>query len=71
MRLSHKAISMRKNLHKTTSYPTQPATVTHTDNNEKLTDLVQEMKGLLEEASADLLQPRPEALAMLMKKVLH
>ncbi len=31
--------------------------------------LLQEMKGFLKEAANDLLQPRPEAVAKLLKKV--
>jgi len=38
--------------------------------NEQFTDLVQQMKPFLQEAQADLLQPRQEALAALLKKAL-
>ncbi len=38
--------------------------------NEQFTDLVQQMKPFLQEAQADLLQPRQEALAALFKKAL-
>lgn len=38
--------------------------------NEQFTDLVQQMKPYLQEAQAELLQPRPEALAALFKKAL-
>jgi hypothetical protein len=40
-------------------------------NSEQLVNLMQEMKGTWNEASGDLLQPRPEAVAQLLKKVLH
>ncbi len=33
--------------------------------------LLQEMKGFLKEAANDLLQPRPETVANLLKKVYH
>ena len=39
--------------------------------NEQLSDLAQELKGAWQEASNDLLQPRPEAIARLLGKVLH
>lgn len=39
--------------------------------NEQLTELMQEMKNVWQEAAGDLLQPRPEAVAQLLKKVLH
>lgn len=39
--------------------------------NEQLTELMQEMKNVWQEAQGDLLQPRPEAVAQLLKKVLH
>lgn len=39
--------------------------------NEQLADLAQELKGAWQEAANDLLQPRPEAIARLLGKVLH
>lgn len=58
---------------KSTNTPNNKNTVAvKTDNNsEQLVTLMQEMKGAWNEASGDLLQPRPEAVAQLLKKVLH
>jgi len=39
-------------------------------NSEELIRLSQEMKNFLTEAAKDLLQPRPEAIAQLLKKSL-
>lgn len=39
--------------------------------NDKLIDLMQEMKSSWKEAASDLLEPRPEAIASILKKVLH
>lgn len=59
---------------------TLPETITNTNtavvkelekNGEQLIGLMQEMKGVWQEAAGDLLQPRPEAVAQLLKKVLH
>ena len=51
---------------------TNTAAVRDTEQNgEQLIDLMQEMKGVWQDAAGDLLQPRPEALAQLLKKVLH
>lgn len=36
-----------------------------------LTQLIQEMRGYLQAAAADLLQPRPEAVRLLLQKALH
>ena len=41
------------------------------NDSEPLIALVQEMKSVWQEAANDLLQPRPEAVAQLLKKVLH
>lgn len=38
---------------------------------EVLIDLMQEMKAYWNDAADDLVQPRPEAVAQLLKKVLH
>ncbi len=38
---------------------------------EQLIELMHEMKGAWKDASNDLLQPRDEAVAQLLKKVLH
>lgn len=46
-------------------------TVESEQRNEQLTELMQEMKNVWQEAAGDLLQPRPEAVAQLLKKVLH
>jgi hypothetical protein len=65
---------MSKTLHtKSTETPnTQNTVAVKTDSNsEQLVNLMQEMKGTWNEASGDLLQPRPEAVAQLLKKVLH
>lgn len=73
MRLFPKRRSMRKTLLKEITYPSHQKTTTTEDLNasDKLTDLVQDMRAALQEASADLLQPRPEAVARLLQKVLH
>lgn len=47
------------------------ATVTTSDEHKALSELMQDMKLQLENASNDLLQPRKEALDNLLKKVLH
>ena len=39
------------------------------DNNQTLADLMEEMKGVMKEVATDLLQPRPEALENLFRKV--
>jgi hypothetical protein len=41
------------------------------EGEELLTDLVQEMKTCMQEIANDLLQPRPEAVERLLKKVHH
>lgn len=41
------------------------------EGEELLTDLVQEMKAYMQEIANDLLQPRPEAVEKLLKKVHH
>ncbi len=40
-------------------------------NSEELIDLMKDMKHIWQEAAEDLMQPRPEAVAQLLKKVLH
>ena len=47
------------------------AAVTHPDENKALSELLQDMKAQLDEASKDLLQPRKEALDSLFRKILH
>lgn len=50
----------------------KPAGMVEKENSsEQLTELMQEMKNVWQEAANDLLQPRPEAVAQLLKKVLH
>jgi len=41
------------------------------EGEELLTDLVQEMKTYMQEIANDLLQPRPETVERLLKKVHH
>lgn len=41
------------------------------DGEELLTDLVQEMRAYMQEIANDLLQPRPEAVEKILKKVHH
>lgn len=41
------------------------------ENEAQLSDLAQELKSAWQEAANDLLQPRPEAIARLLGKVLH
>jgi hypothetical protein len=49
---------------------TKPAEVVRKEHTaEALTDLMQDMKGAWQEAAGDLLQPRPEAIAAILKKV--
>jgi hypothetical protein len=65
---------MSKTLHtKSTETPnnTKAAAVKTDNNGDQLVNLMQEMKGAWNEAAGDLLQPRPEAVAQLLKKVLH
>jgi hypothetical protein len=47
------------------------ATVASGNENQTLSQLMQEMKSHLQDASNDLLQPRAEAVQNLLKKVLH
>lgn len=47
------------------------ATVTGVTENKMLAELMQEMKGHLQDAAKDLVQPRQEAVDELLKKVLH
>ena len=46
------------------------ATVTGDNENKMLAELMREMKGNLQDAAKDLLQPRQEAVDSLLKKVL-
>ena len=46
------------------------AAIKGTGNSEELVKLANEMKEHLREAAADLLQPRPEAIAQLLRKSL-
>ncbi|RYD56273.1 MAG: hypothetical protein EOP56_13145 [Sphingobacteriales bacterium] len=48
-----------------------PARMEKENSSEQLMELMQDMKGVWREAATDLLQPRPEAVAQLLKKVLH
>ena len=41
------------------------------EKSDKLIDLMQEMKLSWKEAANDLLEPRPEAIENILKKVLH
>ena len=47
------------------------ATVTGVNEKEMLAELMREMKGNLQDAAKDLLQPRQEAVESLLRKVLH
>ena len=47
------------------------ATVTSVNEKKMLADLMQEMKGHLQDAAKDLMQPRQEAVESLLNKVLH
>lgn len=65
---------MSKTLHKKSNSSNHKKTaedVNKENSSEQLIDLMQEMKGAWQEAANDLLQPRPEAVAQLLKKVLH
>ena len=42
-----------------------------TDDNSQLTDLMAEIKQYWQDAQKDVLKPRAEAVAQLLKKVLH
>jgi hypothetical protein len=48
-----------------------PAATEPVISDSEFSDLVQEMKPFLQEASTELLQPRKEALDFLLKKVLN
>ena len=62
--------TLQENITKTT--PKKSAVVVESEkSSEELFDLMQDMKGIWQEAASDLLQPRPEAVAQLLKKVLH
>jgi hypothetical protein len=62
--------TLQKKLTKTTSK--KPAVVVESEkNSEELIDLMQDMKNVWQEAAKDLMQPRPEAVAQLLKKVLR
>lgn len=45
--------------------------MTGVTENKMLAELMQEMKGHLQDAAKDLVQPRQEAVDQLLKKVLH
>lgn len=63
---------MRKVLLKHFTDTKMPANVMDREaKNDKLIDLMQEMKSSWKEAASDLLEPRPEAIASILKKVLH
>jgi hypothetical protein len=64
---------MSKTLHtKTSSKTAKTASDVKPENNtEQLIELMHEMKAAWKDASTDLLQPRDEAVAQLLKKVLH
>lgn len=65
---------MDKTLHKklTVNQSQKPAVLVENDtNSDELTALMQEMKSVWNEAAADLLQPRTEAVEQLLRKVLH
>ncbi len=65
---------MRKTIHKNFigKIAEKPAVMLDSEpKSEQLIDLVQEMKPFLQEAASELLQPRPESVAFLLKKVLH
>jgi len=59
------------NLTGNTSADENAATVTDTDQNKALAELMQEMKAPLEDAAKDLLKPRQEVIDRLLGKVLH
>ena len=62
--------TLQKNLTKSTSK--KPAVFVESEkNSEELIDLMKEMKHIWQDAAEDLMQPRPEAVAQLLKKVLH
>jgi hypothetical protein len=62
--------TLQKNLTKSTSK--KPAVFVESEkNSEELIDLMKEMKHMWQQAAEDLMQPRPEAVAQLLKKVLH
>lgn len=54
-----------------TAEANQKVPVTSVDENKALSELMQEMKSHLDDAAKDVLQPRPEAVAKLLKKALH
>lgn len=56
----------------TESTPKKSAVMPDTEmTDEQFSNLVQEMKPLLQEAATELLQPRKEALDFLLKRVLN
>ncbi|MEI8278432.1 MAG: hypothetical protein WCG87_01640 [Bacteroidota bacterium] len=62
---------MNKTLHPTFSSKTITQNVKKPQSHfesKNLRVLMQEMKGILQDASTDLLQPRPEAVAELLRK---
>lgn len=65
---------MSKTLHTKTSQPktaNAAPDIVPENNTEQLIELMHEMKAAWKDASGDLLQPRDEAVAQLLKKVLH
>jgi len=66
-------MSMHKTLLKKFTVENTKAAATHRlhEGEELLTDLVQEMRAYMQEIANDLLQPRPEAVEKLLKKVHH
>jgi len=63
---------MRKTLLKQFTDTKMPANVMdRNEKSDKLIDLMQEMKLSWKEAANDLLEPRPEAIENILKKVLH
>lgn len=48
--------------------PEQPGELLHTTEHKALTELMHEMKHYWQEAARDLLQPRQEAVAQLLRK---
>ncbi|RYE12454.1 MAG: hypothetical protein EOP51_31540 [Sphingobacteriales bacterium] len=65
---------MSKTLHTKTTHSKTVKTaeeVKPENNTEQLIELMQDMKAAWNDASADLLQPRDEAIAQLLRKVLH
>lgn len=63
---------MNKTLHKTFSKHSANISTLSTDtaqHNEDLTELTCKMRGILQQAANDLIQPRPEIVENLLKKL--